>query len=122
MVMHFHWVKVLFLPLIISQNIVSSCLGTNQLIFSVVAGYIQIQWTKINSSVHQRTPMRIQQILRDMLFIGICRFITVILGLIAIKYIAVSLVATIKSSSPLFTVIISRIILREKTSKNDRFD
>lgn len=91
-------------------------LGTNQLIFSVIAGYIQIQWTKINSSVHQRTPMRIQQILRDMLFIGICRFITVILGLIAIKYIAVSLVATIKSSSPLFTVIISRIILREKTN------
>ena len=92
-------------------------LGTNQLIFSVVAGYIQIQWMKKSSSVHQRTPMMIQHIFRDMLFIGICRFITVILGLIAIKDTAVSLVATIKSSSPLFTVIITRVILREKTSK-----
>ena len=72
-------------------------LGTNQLLISIVAGYIQIQWMNKYSAIHQRTPMMIQHIFRDMLFIGICRFITVILGLIAIKGIAVSLVATIKS-------------------------
>ena len=54
---------------------------------------------------------------RDMIFIGAFRSATVILGLIALKHIAVSFVATIKSCSPLFTVIISRMMLGEKTSK-----
>jgi len=52
-----------------------------------------------------------------MIFIGAFRSVTIVLGLISLKYIAVSFVATIKSSSPLFTVVISRIVLGEKTSK-----
>jgi len=55
-------------------------------------------------------------ICRDMAYIGAFRCVTIVLGLIALKYIAVSFVATIKSSSPLFTVLISRIILKERTS------
>ena len=43
------------------------------------------------------------------------RFSTVILGLVSLKHIAVSFTETIKSSAPLFTVIIARIMLREKT-------
>lgn len=39
------------------------------------------------------------------------RFITVLLGLISIDYVAVSFTETIKSSAPIFTVFISRAIL-----------
>jgi hypothetical protein len=41
------------------------------------------------------------------------RFATVILGLVALNYVAVSFTETIKSSAPLFTVLISRCILGE---------
>jgi hypothetical protein len=41
----------------------------------------------------------------------VVRFATVILGLVALNYVAVSFTETIKSSAPLFTVLISRCIL-----------
>jgi len=91
-------------------------LGTNQLVISVISGFIQLQITnKYHNSIH-RNPTFIKSVFRDMIFIGAFRCVTIVLGLIALKSIAVSFVATIKSSSPLFTVIISRIILKEKTS------
>lgn len=43
------------------------------------------------------------------------RFTTVILGLIALDYVAVSFTETIKSSAPLFTVLIARYLLGENT-------
>lgn len=42
------------------------------------------------------------------------RFLVVYLGLVSLKYVAVSFTETIKSSAPLFTVIISRLMLKEK--------
>lgn len=36
---------------------------------------------------------------------------TVILGLVSLNYVAVSFTETIKSSAPIFTVIISRLLL-----------
>ena len=38
----------------------------------------------------------------------------IILGLLSLKYVAVSFMETVKSSAPLFTVIISYLILHEK--------
>lgn len=38
----------------------------------------------------------------------------VFLGLVALKYVAVSFTETIKSSAPIFTVFISRLLLGEK--------
>jgi solute carrier family 35 protein E2 len=70
---------------------------------------------KIHGQIH-RNPIMMKNVYRDMILIGAFRCVTVVLGLIALKYIAVSFVATIKSSSPLFTVLISRIMLGEKTS------
>lgn len=49
-----------------------------------------------------------------MFFVGGARFLVVYLGLVSLKYVAVSFTETIKSSAPLFTVIISRIMLKEK--------
>lgn len=40
---------------------------------------------------------------------------TVVLGLVALNYVAVSFTETIKSSAPLFTVLISRLLLGEQT-------
>lgn len=44
-------------------------------------------------------------------YLFFCRFITVLLGLISIDYVAVSFTETIKSSAPIFTVFISWAIL-----------
>ena len=93
----------------------------NQLLLSVVAGYIQSQlMNKVNPQTH-KNPTNMKKIVQDMIFIGAFRCVTVVLGLVALKYIAVSFVATIKSSSPLFTVIISRVILGERTGHWTKF-
>ncbi|XP_061112755.1 solute carrier family 35 member E2A [Conger conger] len=50
-----------------------------------------------------------------MLFVGLMRFSTVVLGLVSLKNVAVSFAETVKSSAPIFTVIMSRLILGEYT-------
>ncbi|XP_069466255.1 solute carrier family 35 member E2A-like isoform X2 [Ambystoma mexicanum] len=50
-----------------------------------------------------------------MLFFGLMRFATVVLGLVSLKNVAVSSAETVKSSAPIFTVIMSRLILGEYT-------
>ena len=48
---------------------------------------------------------------KHMMLVGCTRFATVVLGLVALNYVAVSFTETIKSSAPLFTVLISRYLL-----------
>ncbi|XP_027711277.1 solute carrier family 35 member E2A-like isoform X2 [Vombatus ursinus] len=50
-----------------------------------------------------------------MIFVGLMRFATVVLGLVSLKNVAVSFAETVKSSAPIFTVIMSRMILGEYT-------
>lgn len=67
----------------------------------------------------QVTPLSSQPLrnfLCDMLLVGMMRFATVILGLVSLKYVAVSFTETVKSSAPFFTVIFARLILGERTS------
>jgi solute carrier family 35 protein E2 len=93
----------------------------NQLLLSVLTGYIQMKiMNKFYPQIH-KNPANLKTIFKDMIFIGAFRCVTVVLGLVALKHIAVSFVATIKSSSPLFTVIISRIMLGEKTGHWTKF-
>lgn len=42
-----------------------------------------------------------------------------VLGLVSLKNVAVSFAETVKSSAPIFTVIMSRLILGEYTGKGD---
>jgi solute carrier family 35 protein E2 len=92
-----------------------------QLVLSVLCGYIQMKiMDKISTQIHKNSP-NIKNVFQDMILIGAFRCATVVLGLVALKYIAVSFVATIKSASPLFTVIISRIMLGEKTGHWTKF-
>jgi len=43
-----------------------------------------------------------------------CRFLVVFLSLLSLQYVAVSFTETVKSSGPLFTVLISWLVLRER--------
>lgn len=45
----------------------------------------------------------------------VIRFIVIIFGLLSLKYVAVSFMETVKSSSPLFTVVIAYCILKESS-------
>ncbi len=93
----------------------------NQLLISVLTAYIQIKiMNKVSTQTHKNSS-NLKNTFQDMIYIGAFRCMTVILGLVALKYIAVSFVATIKSSSPLFTVMISRIMLGEKTGHWTKF-
>ena len=46
------------------------------------------------------------------------RFATVVLGLVSLKNVAVSFAETVKSSAPIFTVILSRTVLGEHTGEH----
>jgi len=52
---------------------------------------------------------------RGMLIVGALRLFSIVLGLMALRQSAISFVETVKSSSPIFTVIISRIFIGEVT-------
>jgi solute carrier family 35 protein E2 len=54
--------------------------------------------------------------LRDMMIVGTLRFVTVVAGLLSLKFVAVSFTETVKSSAPFFTVLFSWMLLRERTS------
>jgi len=67
----------------------------------------------------QPTPLSTQslsQFLACMSLVGLMRVVTVMLGLVSLKYVAVSFTETIKSSAPFFTVIFARLMLGEVTS------
>lgn len=93
----------------------------NQLLLSVLTASIQMKIFNQISNLTQKSLSNWKTTLHDMIYIGAFRCLTVVLGLIALKYIAVSFVATIKSSTPLFTVIISRMMLGEKTGHWTKF-
>lgn len=50
-----------------------------------------------------------------MMIIGFLRLFSIVLGLMALKQATISFVETVKSSSPLFTVILSRLLIGEIT-------
>ncbi|KAK3105197.1 hypothetical protein FSP39_019558 [Pinctada imbricata] len=52
---------------------------------------------------------------KNMILVGTMRFSTVVLGLVALKFVAVSFTETVKSSAPLFTVLISSVLTGEYT-------
>ena len=93
----------------------------NQLLLSVLTASLQMKIFNQISNLTQKTLSNWKTILHDIVYIGAFRCLTVVLGLLALKYIAVSFVATIKSSTPLFTVIISRVMLGEQTGHWTKF-
>ncbi|XP_054271251.1 solute carrier family 35 member E2B-like [Macrosteles quadrilineatus] len=89
-------------------------LGTFQMLTTTVCGFIQLYIPCGMYKPSQRLS-RPPGFYKHMTFVGCTRFTTVILGLVSLNYVAVSFTETIKSSAPIFTVIISRILLGEHT-------
>ena len=52
----------------------------------------------------------------DILTIVVIFLKSVAAGLVALEYVAVSFTETVKSSAPIFTVLIARIVIGERTS------
>lgn len=85
-----------------------------QLIVSVLVSYVQISLNGKFSIQVLKSKTKMKQIGQDILFIGGFRCGAVVLSSVALKFIAVSFVATIRASAPIFTVVISRFVLGEK--------
>jgi len=85
-------------------------LGTVQMLMTMLGGYIQIKMGK--NPIRSKKP---EGFFKQMTIVGGLRFLTVLLGLLALNYVAVSFTETVKSSAPAFTVVISRLILGQMT-------
>ncbi|XP_046396011.1 solute carrier family 35 member E2B-like isoform X2 [Ischnura elegans] len=89
-------------------------LGTCQMLMTTTCGFLQMY---IPCGMYKpiKRLSRPPGFYKHMILVGCTRFTTVILGLVALNYVAVSFTETIKSSAPLFTVLISRFLLGEHT-------
>lgn len=87
-------------------------LGCCQMLLTMTGGYIQMHFPcgMYKKVTRLKKPAGF---VRHMVIVGCMRFATVLLGLIALNYVAVSFTETIKSSAPAFTVVISRLVLGE---------
>ncbi|KAF5288956.1 hypothetical protein FQA39_LY03835 [Lamprigera yunnana] len=89
-------------------------LGACQMLMTATCGFIQMYFPCGMYKPSQRFH-RPPGFYRHMVLVGCTRFLTVVLGLVALNYVAVSFTETIKSSAPLFTVLISRCLLGDQT-------
>jgi len=90
----------------------SILLGCVQMFMTMTCGYIQIHYP---CGMYKKVA-RLKKppgFFKHMVIVGGMRFCTVLLGLIALNYVAVSFTETVKSSAPAFTVVISRLVLGE---------
>ncbi|XP_071944455.1 solute carrier family 35 member E2A-like [Antedon mediterranea] len=114
------WYLFSFCTLFLNKYILSTLggeprmLGSVQMVMTTVCGFIKM-FIPCCLYRHKSREERPPGFIRNMLFLGIMRFATVVLGLVALKNIAVSFTETIKSTAPLFTVVIARAILGEVT-------
>jgi len=86
-------------------------LGFMQMLATLVCGYLSVRWEGKKVGMVKQPGF-----IRHMTVVGGLRFCTVLFGLLALNYVAVSFTETVKSSAPAFTVVISRIILGQITS------
>ncbi|XP_076472461.1 solute carrier family 35 member E2A-like [Babylonia areolata] len=96
-------------------------LGVMQMTMTALCGYIQMYFPLgfHTDTTPSATPApregRPPNFWRNMVLVGSLRYSTVVLGLIALRYVAVSFTETVKSSAPLFTVFISQVLVGEYT-------
>lgn len=114
------WYFFSFCTLFLNKYILSTLkgdptlLGAMQMVMTTTLGFLQMYlplgfYTAVN---REGKPPNFW---RNMLIVGTMRFSTVVLGLVALKFVAVSFTETVKSSAPIFTVGISYMMMREHT-------
>ncbi|GAU97731.1 hypothetical protein RvY_08977 [Ramazzottius varieornatus] len=105
----------LFLNKIVLSAVPNSAalLGAAQISVTTGCSFIQLYYP---CGMWKRTrikPIRPPNFWRIVFLVGTFRYLTVWLGLVALDYVAVSFAETVKCSAPLFTVIISRLVVGE---------
>uniref|UniRef100_A0AAR2L2X5 Sugar phosphate transporter domain-containing protein n=1 Tax=Pygocentrus nattereri TaxID=42514 RepID=A0AAR2L2X5_PYGNA len=114
------WYFFSFSTLFLNKYILSllegepSMLGAVQMLSTTLIGFIKM-FVPCCLYQHKSRAEYPPNFLMIMLFVGLMRFTTVVLGLVSLKNVAVSFAETVKSSAPIFTVIMSRLILGEYT-------
>nr|XP_020136890.1 solute carrier family 35 member E2 isoform X2 [Microcebus murinus]XP_020136891.1 solute carrier family 35 member E2 isoform X3 [Microcebus murinus] len=114
------WFFFSFSTLFLNKHILSllegepSTLGAVQMLSTTFIGCIKI-FVPCCLYQHKARLSYPPNFIMTMLFVGLMRFATVVLGLVSLKNVAVSFAETVKSSAPIFTVIMSRMILGEHT-------
>jgi len=93
----------------------STLLGSCQMLMTLLCGYVQMHYPCGMGPRSNMSSTKPASFYRHMGVVGGLRFATVLLGLIALNYVAVSFTETVKSSAPAFTVVISRILLGQMT-------
>lgn len=88
-------------------------LGAAQITVTTGCSFIQLYYPCGMWKKPRIKPVRSRDFRRIVFLVGTFRYLTVWLGLIALDYVAVSFAETVKCSAPLFTVIISRLVLSE---------
>lgn len=89
----------------------STLLGTCQMLMTLLLGYVQMLVERQSPGPMKKPP----GFYRHMIIVGALRYATVLLGLVALNYVAVSFTETVKSSAPAFTVVLSRLLLGQVT-------
>ncbi|KAM8791595.1 solute carrier family 35 member E2B isoform 1-T1 [Rhynchonycteris naso] len=114
------WFFLSFCTLFLNKYILSllegepSMLGAVQMLSTTCIGCLKI-FVPCCLYQHKTRLSYPPNFIMTMLFVGLMRFATVVLGLVSLKNVAVSFAETVKSSAPIFTVIMSRMILGEYT-------
>ncbi|VDI60119.1 solute carrier family 35, member E2 [Mytilus galloprovincialis] len=85
-------------------------LGAMQMVMTTIFGFLQMYLPLgfYKPVVREGKPSNFW---KNMILVGCMRFSTVVLGLIALKFVAVSFTETVKSSAPLFTCFISYALI-----------
>lgn len=89
-------------------------LGLNQLLVSVFAAHAQNKFDEVFRKKTKTIRRSMRKVFRENFLVGLFRCTNIVLGFLALKFVPVSFVATIRASAPVFTVIISRLLLDEK--------
>ncbi|XP_051913347.1 solute carrier family 35 member E2A-like [Hippocampus zosterae] len=114
------WYFFSFCNLFLNKYILSllegqpSMLGAVQMLSTTIIGFLKM-FVPCCLYQHKSRSEYPPNFIMIMLFVGLMRFTTVVLGLVSLKNVAVSFAETVKSSAPIFTVIMSRLILGEYT-------
>ena len=106
--------KYLLSTLEINSNVVAFA----QVGMSIFCGKLYQQSHKVpEKQTNDKVCLSMQvHIIRDVLALAIVRACNVVMGLTALRYVAASFTETVKSSAPFFTVVLTYVMLRQKTT------
>lgn len=86
------------------------CSACSQMWMTLSLGFLQMHYPLgLFKKIERKS--RPKSFIKDMAIVGAFRFATVLLGILALNYIEVSFTETVKSSAPVVTVVVSRLLL-----------